>query len=239
MIWFVLTLCLLLIMVCVLWPFLKAAPQTQAADWTRESLKAALAATDKDEARGVLSADAANQQRSDIAAKAKAAMDVSAAPRSSVGRKGFIIAALGLILAPILLFGGYMSLGTPDLKAAQVSAAQINTAQPEITLQAAITALEARLGTTPDDARMWASLGDLKIRNDDFIGAEAAFKQAVSLPIENSQEAARLWMILAMTRRTQGVELTDPSVVGPLEKSLELDENSPAAILLEKIKDAN
>ena len=220
-------------MVCVLWPFLKAAPQTQAADWTRESLKAALAATDKDEARGVLSADAANQQRSDIAAKAKAAMDVSAAPRSSVGRKGFIIAALGLILAPILLFGGYMSLGTPDLKAAQTSAGQ-----PEITLQAAITALEARLGTTPDDARMWASLGDLKIRNDDFVGAEAAFKQAVSLPIENSQEAARLWMILAMTRRTQGAALTDPSVVGPLEKSLALDENSPAAILLEQVKAA-
>ena len=234
MIWFVLTLCLLLIMVCVLWPFLKAAPHEGSTDWTRESLKAALAAVDKDEARGVLSADAANLQRRDIAAKAEAALDVAAEPAKPPRRAGLIIAAVGLCLAPILLFGGYMSLGTPDPKAAQVS-----TVQPEITLDAAIAALEARLGTTPDDARMWASLGDLKIRNEDFVGAEAAIKQAVSLPIENSQEAARLWMILAMTRRTQGAALTDPSVVGPLEKSLELDENSPAAILLERVKSEN
>ena len=222
-------------MACVLLPFLKPsrAPEAQT-DWTRESLKAALAAVDKDEARGVLSSDAADQQRSDIAAKAKAAFENVDAPREADSaargsRKGLIIAALGLVLAPILLFGGYMSLGSPSPQPAKA-------VQPEITLQAAITALEARLGNQPDDARLWASLGDLKIRNEDFVGAEAAFEQAVSLPIEDRGEAARLWMILAMTRRTQGVELSDPSVTGPLEKSLELDENSPAAILLERAK---
>ena len=230
MIWFVLTLCLLLIMACVLLPFLKPAVPVPHTDWTRESLKAALAAADKDEARGVLSAAAANQQRRDIAGKAKAALDAESQTRTRAGRTGFIIAAVGLLLAPAVLFGGYWALGTPSPQPAQ-------TIEPQITLEGAIAALEARLETTPDDAKLWASLGDLKIRNEDFVGAEAAFERAVGLPIENSEEAAQLWMILAMTRRTQGVELSDPKVVGPLEKSLALDENSPAAILLERIKD--
>jgi len=59
----------------------------------------------------------------------------------------------------------------------------------------------------------------------------------VALPFSTPQEGAQLWLILAMTRRTQGVELSDPLVAEPLKKSLALDETSPAAILLARIED--
>lgn len=244
MIWFILTACLLLIAAAILWPFLK--PETASserltfeADWTEASLKAALAAVDKDEARGVLSAGSAGSQRVHIAAQAEqhftADENVKTAPR----RAGFIVATAGLLAAPLLLFGLYMALGTPDPasaeKQAQAQRAQTNIAAPEINLEDGIALLEDRLLKQPDDSRAWAALGDLKIRSQDLVGAEAAFQRALDLPMNDNLEAARLWMILAMTRRSQGLELSDPSIVGPLEKSLVLDPSSPAAILLERI----
>lgn len=254
MIWFVLTLCLVTLMTIVLWPFLKPVEQIQEqTDWTRASLKAALAAVDKDEARGVLSRGSADQQRAEIAVQAKATFetntDLNAASLSTPkSRFGFILAALSLALAPILLFGAYLFLGTPDPVTAQKTALQEVMAQQaatqleanakaEINLDEAIKTIEARLEKTPDDGRAWAVLGDLKIRNQDFIGAEAAFVKAAELPSETAQEKAQIWLLLAMTRRTQGRELNDPSVVEALQKSLELDSNSPAAILLERIED--
>ena len=262
MIWFILTLCLIAVMAIVLWPFLKASPVTASTDWTRASLKAALAAVDKDEARGLLSFETANQQRAEIAAKAKAAFEddtdlkpssvqasSQASPHASRPRLGFILAALSLALAPILLFGAYLFLGTPDPASAeklaakalitQQAAAQLEAqnANGEVNVDDAIKALEGRLNEAPNDSRAWAALGDLKIRAGDFIGAEAAFVQAASLPNENTQEKAQIWLLLAMTRRTQGRELNDPSVVEALQKSLALDANSPAAILLQRIED--
>ena len=226
-------------MLAILGPFLRPQPMTQSGeDWSRSALKAALAAVDKDEARGVLSESEAARQRADIAAKAKAVLEereeIAPAPK---GRSGLIIAAVSLAIAPVILFGAYLVLGTPYPKAveknAQAAAAQRSS---EIGINEAIAQLEAELENTPEDSRLWARLGDLKIRNEDFIGAEAAFERAVALPFAAPEEGARLWLILAMTRRTQGLELSDPKIVAPLKKSLELDENSPSAILLERIE---
>lgn len=239
MIWFVLTLCLLPIMLVVLWPFLRPAKNIEGADWTKASLKAALAAVDKDEARGVLNAAAADRQRAKIAADAEIVF--AQTPQSempSQGRKGFIMAAASLVIAPWLLFGAYTFLGTPNPAVAQKKAVDAaNVQRPEITLAEAISALEARLEDNPDNSQAWAALGDLKIRNDDLVGAEAAFERAVALPAAGAEEGARLWLLLAMTRRTQGRPLSDPSVMEPLKKSLELDANSPAAVLLRRIED--
>ena len=238
-IWLVLALCLVPIAALVLWPFLKAergaADITE--DWTRASLKAALAAVDKDEARGVLSTEAANIQRADIA---KAAQDlpehhpVTAEAKKS--RNGFILAAAALIFAPCLLFGGYMALGTADPETAQKTALAAQSAEAPQTLEAAIAAVETRLESEPESGRLWAALGDLKIRNQDLLGAETALEKAVSLLEGSDAEQARLWLMLAMTRRSQGRPLSDDSIIAPLEKSLALDPASPAAILLKRAK---
>lgn len=227
-------------MVTVLWPFLRPTPmEAGRTDWSRAALRAALAAVDKDEARGILSADDANRQRADIAAKARAALgdssDGTSLPRS---RKGLVIAGASLCLAPVIVFGAYLTLGTPDPSAAQKRAlASVSDTQQEVNFDALIKALDAQLETRPDDSQLWARLADIKIRKEDFTGAEAALERAVALPFSTPQEGAQLWLILAMTRRTQGVELSDPLVAEPLKKSLALDETSPAAILLARIED--
>ena len=231
----------------VLWPFLRPLPELKAENWTQSSLKAALAAVDKDEARGILSTAQARAQRAEIAAKAVAVLseapDISAEPQdipaTRQNRTGFILAALCLVVAPALLFGGYVGLGTPDPVLAERQAVQktIANQRPNISLDEAINALETRLIETPNDPKAWTALGDLKIRNEDYIGAEAAFVRASELPIDNKVDGARLWLLLAMTRRTQGRELSDPLVVEPLQKSLELDPSSPAAVLLGRIQE--
>ena len=251
MIWMVLLLALIAIMIVVLWPFLRPKSEDMQSDWTRQSLKAALAAVDKDEARGVLSVDAADAQRTDIARQADLAFKKGGLSETGKnfhlkgetvkGRAGFICVAGILLLAPVLLWGGYMELGTKNPQAAEKAAlqnAEKGTAgQQTLTIEAAIVKIEARLEQTPEEGLLWAALGDLKNRQADFVGAEAAFEQALRYSAESSEETARLWLVLAMTRRTQGRPLSDPSVVAPLKKSLELDPSSPAAILLARIQE--
>ncbi len=237
-IWFVLALCLLVIAAIILWPFLRAEPTQARADiddWDRASLKAALAAIDKDEARGILKAEAADAQRADIAKKAQ---NYNPDSKAAAGEKpkqfGFIMAAAMLLIAPCLLFGGYIMLGTTNPKASQEAALAQQIARQPHSLEDAIISVEKRIEAAPDNGNLWALLGDLKIRNEDLTGAEAALEKAVKLPASNDAEKARLWLILAMTRRSQGLPLSDASVKEPLEKSLELDANSPAAILLKR-----
>ena len=263
MVWTVLFLALLAIMFVVLWPFLRPnfeeTPKETPSDWTRQSLKAALAAVDKDEARGVLSGDAADSQRADIAQQAELAFtkgetgetdeNTDLNRRDAQGRAGFICVAGILLLAPVLLWGGYMHLGTKnpqDAERAALKTAELETAaQQTLTIEAAVLKIEARLKEMPEEGLLWAALGDLKNRQADYVGAEAAFEQALRYSDESSEgataasseERARLWLVLAMTRRTQGRPLSDPSVVAPLKKSLELDPSSPAAILLARIQE--
>lgn len=245
MIWFVLALCLLVIAALVLRPFLKPINTADQAydDWSRASLKAALAAVDKDESRGILTEDAANIQRADIARKAKdLGLDddkSSQAPSSqrSSGRGGFIIAATALILAPCFLFGTYKLLGTDNPGAAQQAALKAQRLQPQLSsLDAAILSIKAQIEADPENARLWAALSDLKIRSQDLSGAEAALETAVNLPTANDKEKAQLWLMLAMTRRSQGLPLSDGSIIEPLEKSLAFDPASPAARLLERAR---
>jgi len=241
MIWFVLALCLLVIAALVLRPFLKPVNTADQAhdDWSRASLKAALAAVDKDESRGILTEDAANIQRADIARKAKdLGLDddkSSQAPSSqrSSGRGGFVIAATALILAPSFLFGTYKLLGTDN----PTAALKAQRLQPHLSsLDAAILSIKAQIEADPENARLWAALSDLKIRSQDLSGAEAALETAVNLPTANDKEKAQLWLMLAMTRRSQGLPLSDGSIIEPLEKSLAFDPASPAARLLERAR---
>lgn len=243
MIWLVLAVCLLFIAAIVMWPFLRPAPIEERRpyeDWNRASLKAALAAVDKDEARGVLSPQAAQAQRIIIAQKGEALEQAGRADLSqsslsqSSGHSGFIIAAAALVFAPGLLFGAYILLGTAAPEAAQQAALTAQQAQQPQNLTEAIAAIEARIEADPDNGRLWAVLSDLKIRNQDLSGAEAALEKAVNLPTESDKEKAQLWLILAMTRRSQGLPLSDESIIEPLEMSLSLDAASPAAILLER-----
>lgn len=240
MIWFVLALSLLLIAAIILWPFIKperVKEAREAEDWNRASLKTILAAIDKDEARGVLSPSAAIIQRESIAKKAQSISMVTGEHNDlTPHRRGFILAAGALILAPCFLFGAYMMLGTIDPISAQNTALATQQAPQPQTVVDAIAAVESQIERDPENANLWAALGDLKIRNQDLSGAEIAFETAVSLPVINDTEKSRLWLILAMTRRSQGLPLSDAAVVEPLENSLALDAQSPAAILLQRVK---
>ena len=239
-------------MLVVLWPFLRPTSDGVQTDWTRQSLKAALAAVDKDEARGVLSAEAAEAQRVDIARKAEAALNGSEVdgPHMATlpkGRAAFICVAIILLIVPVLLWGGYARLGTANPQVAEAAAqkaaekaaqekAQGAQGQAALTLESAIAEIEARLKDAPEEGRLWVALGDLKNRQADYAGAEVAFEQAVLYSTEQPESMAQLWLILAMTRRSQGLPFSDPSIVEPLERSLALDPNSPAAILLARIE---
>ena len=243
----ILCLALIAIMLVVLWPFLRPQSNKLSDDWTRQSLKAALAAVDKDEARGVLSAEVAAGQRADIARKAESVLKTANAgdthqANQPKGRAAFMCAAIILLIAPVLLWGGYTHLGTPNPQDEQAKAAATRAqleaaAQPTLTLETAIGEIEARLKGRPEDGGLWAALGDLKNRQADYAGAEEAFEQAVLYSADDSEGMARLWLVLAMTRRTQGLPLSDPSVIEPLQRSLDLDPNSPAAILLERAQE--
>lgn len=232
-------------MLVILWPFLRPQSGDQSGDWTRQSLKAALAAVDKDEARGVLSSDAADAQRANIAHKASLTLNNDnendandrAQPK---GKAAFFCVAIILVIAPVVLWGSYAHLGTVNPQAAETAAqSQLQreaALQSPLTLESAATEIKARLKDEPESGRLWAALGDVENRQGNYAEAEVAYEQAIRYSEDSSEDLARFWLILAMTRRTQGLPLSDPTVVDPLRKSLALDPSSPAAILLQRLE---
>jgi cytochrome c-type biogenesis protein CcmH len=139
-----------------------------AVDATQDHFRAQLRAIEADAATGRLGAAEA------VAAKGELAREVMR-HKASEGPKGGskLIVWLPVLLVAIISLGTYAWLGRPDLPASPL-AGRDAAAEGEVTLEAAIETIEARLAETPDDLRGWTVIAPAYMqlgRYDDAVNA--------------------------------------------------------------------
>lgn len=145
-----------------------------------------LAELDGELARNVISDIEAKSARLEIERRMLRADDednaleiAGAGGRSKNGRRAG--AAAVALLLPVIAFGVYLTIGSPNLTPNRNST-QVTAADPEHMDMVALTEkLAARLAASPDDIQGWMLLGRSYVTLEDFPRAIAAYAKAVAL----------------------------------------------------------
>ncbi len=143
-----------------------------------QHLKLQLKEIESDMALGRLGATEA------VAAKAELARELMRLkamdkPANDGGARRGIVAAAAAATA-LLAFGVYGALGRPDLPA-QPLVGRADLPPPQMTLDDAVTQIEARLRTTPDDVRGWTVVAPVYMQTGRFADAANALRKVIAL----------------------------------------------------------
>ncbi len=146
-----------------------------AVDATAEHFRAQLRAIESDAAIGRLGTAEA------VAAKGELAREVmrhksEGAPKGS----GQVALWVPVVLVAAISLGTYAWLGRPDLPAAPL-ASRDAAAEGEVTLEAAIETIEARLAETPDDVRGWTVIAPAYMQMGRYADAVKALRRVNEL----------------------------------------------------------
>ncbi|MGH6763104.1 MAG: c-type cytochrome biogenesis protein CcmI [Phyllobacterium sp.] len=164
-----------------------------------------------DKQRGLIDADSAEQARAEIgrrllqAAKQSEAEEATSSTRTASGR-WIVFAAVMAI--PILSWGVYARLGSPDLPS-QPLAERLARAPGESTPEELVARAETHLAANPDDGRGWDVLAPIYLRMGRFEEAVNAYRNSIRL---NGDTAARqlglgqALLTLSDGNMTEGVE---------------------------------
>lgn len=150
-----------------------------------------LAELDGELARNVISGDEAKSARLEVERRMLRADDednVSEMSRAGVRDAGFQSkngrwagAAAVALLLPVIAFGVYLAIGSPNL-APNRNSTQVTAADPEHMDMVALTEkLAARLAASPDDVQGWMLLGRSYVTLENFSKAIEAYSKAVAL----------------------------------------------------------
>lgn len=119
-----------------------------------------------------------------VAAKGELArelMRIKSENRSAAAAGGRrAVVAVAAIVTGVLAFGMYGALGRPDLPA-QPLAERTDSPPEEITLDDALTRIEAQLAKSPDDIRGWTVIAPAYMQLGRFADAEKALRKVIEL----------------------------------------------------------
>ena len=150
-------------------------------DATTSHFRLQLAEIEADIAAGRLAAAEA------IAAKAELARErlrqqkeaaATAAPR--LGRLGAVALPASIAGIAVIAFATYAFLGSPNLPSEPL-ASRADAAGPQMSLDDAVKAVEARLASHPDDIKGWSVIAPVYMRAGQYAKAEHAFRQILAL----------------------------------------------------------
>jgi cytochrome c-type biogenesis protein CcmH len=190
-----------------------------------------LAELDRDVARGVIQPAEAEQARAEIGRRiirlggTEKAGAGSAA--SSTGRARFISA--GAVLAvPLISWGLYGDLGSPDLPS-QPLAARLTKNPADSTIDELVARAERHLAADPGDGRGWDTLAPVYVRMQRFPDAVTAYRNAIRL--EGSTAARQVGLGEALADAAGGVVSAEAQAAFEAARKLE-PENAKANFYL-------
>ncbi|MGC4025167.1 MAG: c-type cytochrome biogenesis protein CcmI [Mesorhizobium sp.] len=140
-----------------------------------------LAEVERDVSRGILAREEAEQARAEIGRRILRAGDDDAVSKQAKGGAAFRIAgAAAVISIPLVSWGLYALLGSPNLPEQPLSARM--TRDPSTNTPAELVArAEAQLAANPDDLRGWDVLAPIYIKMQRFDDAVSAYRNALRL----------------------------------------------------------
>ena len=186
-----------------------------------------LAELDRDAERGLIQTAEAEQARAEIARRiirtdslARARKTVEARP----GANARAVSAAAVLAIPLLSWGIYGMLGSPDLPS-QPLQERLAKNPAESTVDELIARAEGHLAANPSDGRGWDVLAPIYLRTGRFPEAINAFRNAIRLEGETASRQAGLGEAIAGA--AGGLVSSDAQAA--FDRALELEPGNPKA----------
>lgn len=185
-----------------------------------------LAEVDRDLGRGAINPEQAEQAKAEIARRivrldSAAHSTGTLKPRSGSSR---VLATLAVLAVPVISWGVYGLVGSPDLPSQPLSA-RLNKDPAASSPEELIARAENHLAQNPDDGRGWDVLAPTYIRLNRFEDAVTAYRNAIRLQGETAERVSGL--AEAMTMVNGGIVSADAEA--SFLKALQLEKGFPKA----------
>jgi cytochrome c-type biogenesis protein CcmH len=136
---------------------------------------------DRDAARGLIQPAEAGEARAEIARRIlKADKAAAAGTTVSPGRGARAIGAIAVLAVPLVSWGIYVAIGSPDLPS-QPLAARLEKNPADSTVDELVARAESHLAANPDDGRGWDVLAPIYVRLGRYGEAVTAYRNAIRL----------------------------------------------------------
>lgn len=186
-----------------------------------------LAELERDAARGLIQPAEAEEARAEIARRILRLGDVGQAdaPTSrQPSRATRLVATSAVLLVPLLSWGLYSQLGSPDLPS-QPLAERLAKNPADSSVDELVARAEAHLAANPGDGRGWDVLAPIYLRLQRFSDAVTAYRNAIRLDGDTAAREAGLGEAIA--NAAGGIVSADAQ--SAFEQALKLDPANPKA----------
>jgi cytochrome c-type biogenesis protein CcmH len=182
-----------------------------------------LAELERDREAGLIAAGDADSARLEISRRILASAGQTQGVTANARLRG--VAALAVAaMVPVMSWGAYAYLGSPEVPDQPMSARTDNPAAP---IQDMIAQAEAHLAKNPNDGRGWEVLAPIYARLGRYGEAANAYRKALEL---NGETAVRLSGLgEALTGQANGA--VNPEAKTAFQRALSLEPNEPKARL--------
>lgn len=208
----------------VMLPMLRRAPAVADASANDiEVYRDQLAELDRDAERGLIGATEKDEARAEIARRILRTAEAGEG-RKTAGdlRLSRSVALVAIVSVPLVSWGLYSLIGSPDLPA-QPLAARLSTDPAKAPLEELVARAEAHLVANPDDGRGWDVLAPIYFRMGRFADAAEAYRRASNLLGATADREAGLGEALAA--ETGGQIVADSKAA--FERALALEPAHP------------
>jgi cytochrome c-type biogenesis protein CcmH len=158
-----------------------------------------LAEVERDRDRGALGTEEAEEARAEIARRIIRA-DAAGKQEPYVQNKtaSRILVSVAVLLVPIISWGMYAALGSPDLPS-QPLAVRLAKPPAQQSPEELVARAEKALAANPDDLRGWTALAPIYLRMDRYNDAVVAYRNVIRLAGEDADRLSGLGeaMVLA------------------------------------------
>jgi cytochrome c-type biogenesis protein CcmH len=194
MIWIVFAVMTGAAVLCALWPLFRKARSGDADARTLAFYRAQIAEIDRDVARGQLPEAEAEGARAEASRRLIAASRRAAGLESATAGEAYrrrVSALVVLIGVPLIAFGLYSLLGSPDERDQPIQARLADPANGD-DLNAAVAKIEAHLIAHPEDGRGFKVIAPVYLRIGRYDEAVKAYSEALRLLGEDAEVRAGL-----------------------------------------------
>lgn len=171
--------------------------ESSAGDHDLEVYRDQLSELDRDVARGLIQTTEAEEARAEISRRILrlgAAQSGAVARRPSMATR--LVATIAVLAVPLVSWGLYIKLGSPDLPAQPLSE-RLAKNPADSSVDELVARAEAHLAANPSDGRGWDVLAPVYLRLQRYSDAARAYRNAIRLDGESAARQAGLGEAIA------------------------------------------
>ncbi|MER8560497.1 c-type cytochrome biogenesis protein CcmI [Mesorhizobium sp. M0520] len=197
-----------------------------AGDHDLEVYRDQLAELDRDMARGLIQPMEAEEARAEIARRILRLSNAGHADDTATqpSRSTRLVATAAVLLVPLVSWGLYGQLGSPDLPSQPLSE-RLAKNPADSSVDELIARAEAHLAANPSDGRGWDVLAPVYLRMQRYADAVAAYRNAIRLDGDSAARQAGLGEAIA--NAAGGIVSAEAQAA--FEAALKLDPANPKA----------